>query len=130
MKQTIVSILCMLACLTGNAQTVTFDISGGYCIPLAGGTEPIERKVGTGTTFPYYYTTYASVRKKSYGQGGSLALNLNWYSKKSIGFGVKVNFLIGGSAPYTINVYDGSNVEFSTYRDKPFAFQFIPHACF
>lgn len=130
MKKAALSVSLFLIALTAYTQSVTLDISGGYCIPLASGMEPAQRVVGTAATFPTYFTTYARMRKKSYGQGGNVSLNLNWYSKKDIGFGIKLNLFFGSTPAYKTTVKYNSDYEYYTYLDKPFSFQFIPHLCF
>lgn len=118
-------------CLETLAQTTTLDISGGYSLPIASSTEPFQRNVFHDTSFPFYYTTSAKVKSMSYGKGGTLALNLNWYSKKDIGFGFKLNLLVGTPFNHSEVLTDltGDKYYYQS-SDKALSFQFIPHLCF
>jgi hypothetical protein len=71
------------------------------------------------------------VSKGSFGQGGELALNFNWFSKKDIGFGLKLNTHFSTALPSSDDVYytDGTSAHFD-FTDKAFSFQFIPHISF
>lgn len=125
-------LLITVFCSSAFSQTTTtFDISGGYCLPLAQSTEPVVLNQAQSTTPPHYYTTYASLKRMSYGQGGCLAVNLNWFSKKNIGFGVKLNLMFGSAFKHSTTLTTATTGnEYYTFSDKSFSFQFIPHICF
>jgi hypothetical protein len=113
------------------SQSVTFDITGGYCFPAAPDMRNINSTVYENQTFPYFYTTAASVKPVSFGKGGHLAFGFNWYSKKNIGFGLKLNGLFSSPFAYSTTVVylQGVAVDYKL-TDKAFSFQFIPHICY
>ncbi|MES2619979.1 MAG: hypothetical protein V4615_03935 [Bacteroidota bacterium] len=114
------------------SQTVTLEISGGYSVPLARSYEAIERYGSQDSIFPFYYTTEVKLKPRSFGQGGCIGLNFNWFSKKNIGLGIKVNTLFGTSFKHASMVYTTTYTynEFYDYTSKSFSFQFIPHLSF
>ena len=107
------------------------SLTGGYCLPVASSFHAKSRAELQNQNFPNYYTTQESLSYTSFGQGGNIALSLDWFSKKNIGCGLKLNALI--SSPYTstaaVSYLNGSSANF-TYVEKPFSFQFIPHISF
>lgn len=128
---TAILLITLFCSKTFSQTTTTFDISGGYCFPLAQSTEAVVLSQAQSTTPPHYYTTYASLKRMSYGQGGCLAVNLNWFSKKNIGFGVKLNLLFGSAFKHSTTLATATTgTEYYTFSDKSFSFQFIPHICF
>ncbi|MCW3124962.1 MAG: hypothetical protein JWO03_620 [Bacteroidetes bacterium] len=132
MKQ-IFTILSILFCFGGAlfSQSVSFDISGGYCAPIASAFSTVSDKEFQTATYPHFYSTTQTVKSTSYGQGGNVALNFNWFSKKDIGCGLRANVLFSAPFSYTIDVtyLNGNNATYN-FRDRPFSFQFIPHICF
>lgn len=114
-----------------NAQSVTIDLTGGYNAPLAS-TLRAEKVVEVENTgIPNYYVTYEKTKAVSYGQGGNLAFNFCWHSKKNIGFGIRLNALFSQSFSSSLSV---KNLDATTtsvnYKQSPFSFQFIPYFSF
>ena len=114
------------------SQSFNMSISGGYCFPLAS-----EMHVNTITQFanPNYPNTYStilqSVKPNSFGNGGNVALSMDWFSKNNIGFGLKVNALISTPVNYSASSTDANyNIYNYNFTDKAFSFQFIPHLNF
>lgn len=109
----------------------SLSLTGGYCLPIASSFHAKSRVELENQNFPNYYTTQESLSSASFGQGGNIALSLDWFSKKNIGCGLKLNALI--SSPYTstaaVSYLNGTSANF-TYVEKPFSFQFIPHISF
>jgi hypothetical protein len=133
MKKYLPAIVLLLISLSTQviAQAVTIDLTGGYCAPIAPGTRAINRTVYEIPVAPYYFTSEATVKTVSFGKGGQVALGFNWYSKKNIGFGIKLNAMISSPFAYTTRVYYiNSYVADYSFTDKPFCFQFIPHFSF
>jgi hypothetical protein len=126
-----VAILFLLLSSDVFAQSVTIDLTGGYCAPIAPGTRIVNAMIIEVATPPFYYTALGTVKTVSYGQGGNVALGFNWYSRKNIGFGLKLNAMIGSPFSYSSRVvYIGGDVANFNFTDKPFCFQFIPHFSF
>ena len=124
-------VLSCLFCTHVFSQSVTIDISGGYCLPIAQSTEALVNYRVQVSTPPHTYTTYAKLKRVSYAQGGCVALNFNWYSKKNIGFGLKLNAQIGSAFKNkTVLIAPSTGTEYYDFTDKAFSFQFIPHLCF
>jgi hypothetical protein len=113
-----------------NAQQISFDITGGYNVPLARQIEAKTEYVQSISTAPYFYSTSAKLRAVSYGQGGNVAVNLNWFSKKNIGFGLKLNAHIASPFNHTATIAGVGFQEYYTIKDQAFSIQFIPHLCF
>ena len=103
MKKHLLTTITLLALSSQSvsSQVATLDVMGGYCFSIAPSTEATVRNVSQISVYPYYAATYARVKRMSYGQGGNLAFNFNWYSKKNIGFGLKLNMLLGSSFKYS-----------------------------
>ncbi|MES2621175.1 MAG: hypothetical protein V4615_10015 [Bacteroidota bacterium] len=124
-------ILLMLFFRSASSQSVTLDVMGGYCFSIAPSTEATVKNVSQIAVYPYYATTYAQVKRMSYGKGGNLSFNFNWYSKKNIGFGFKGNILFGSSFKYSNYVTTiSAGKETFDYTDNSFSVQLIPHLCF
>lgn len=113
-----------------NAQKVSFDITGGYNVPLARQTEAKTEYVQSRSSQPYFYSTSARLVPVSYGQGGNLAINLNWFSKKNIGFGLKLNVNFGSPFQHSAVINQPGYQEFYDIKSRSFSMQFIPHVCF
>ena len=113
------------------AQSFNIGITGGYNAPLAGSFNTVNATQFENVGFPQYYTSLQTVTSASFGQGGNIALNLDWFSKKNIGCGLTMNALI--SSPYsystTVNYLSGVSAQYN-FTDHPFSFQFIPHISF
>jgi hypothetical protein len=109
----------------------SLSVTGGYCLPIASSYRTKTRIEFQNQNFPNYYTTQESLSSASFGQGGNIALALDWFSKKNIGCGLKLNALISSPYTSTASVYylNGSAADF-TFVEKPFSFQFIPHISF
>jgi hypothetical protein len=124
--------LCLVLCGAGFAQSFALSVTGGYCLPLASSFQSQSQVEVQTANLPNYYTTQQNVVYKSFGQGGNIALSFDWFSKKNIGCGMKLNAMI--SSPYTSTAsvsylsapYSGN----FTFTNKPFSFQFIPHINF
>jgi hypothetical protein len=113
------------------AQSVSIDVTGGYCAPIASSFSSVSIRQFQNTAYPYFYSTTRTVKSTSYGQGGNAALNFNWFSKKDIGCGLRMNILFSSPSSYTADVVylNGNNATYH-FTDKPFSFQFIPHISF
>lgn len=131
MKKQTSFILFLFSCLCLQAQSVTIDLTGGYNAPLAP-TLRAEKVVEVENAgIPDYYVTYEKTKAVSYGQGGNIAFNFCWNSKKDIGFGVRLNALFSQSFSYALSVknLDGTTTNVA-YKQSPFSFQFIPYFSF
>jgi hypothetical protein len=133
MKKYLPAIVLLFLSLSSNiiAQVVTIDLTGGYCVPIAPGTHTVNSTVYEIPVAPNFYTVAGTVKTVSYGKGGNVSLGFNWYSKKNIGFGVKVNAMI--SSPFSFStrvVYMTGDVANYDFINKPFCLQFIPHFSF
>lgn len=126
----ILFLLCIFS-ITANSQVViTIDITGGYSAPLARQMASVVRAEIGDTSFPYSYLVYAKMKGISYGQGGNLALNINWYSKKNIGGGIKFNTFFSQKFAFQTRVFVTNGIVLYDYSSKVFSFQFIPHLSF
>lgn len=131
MKRISIILLGCLAPMVCFPQSTTFDITGGYCAPIASSFSSITAKEIEIQAAPYFYSDYRSLRSASYGQGGNVAFGFNWFSKKDFGCGLKLNALISSPFSYTTYVsYLSGNSATYNFKDKPFSFQFIPHLSF
>lgn len=114
-----------------SAQSFNIGISGGYDVPIASSFNNVNLTEFETQNFPFYYSTYHKLVYTSYGKGGNIAVNLDWYSAKNIGCGLKLNALI--STPFSyfdyVTYLNGTTATFNL-TDKPFSFQFIPHINF
>jgi hypothetical protein len=121
----------LLVSATLLSQSVSIELTGGYCAPIASDFSSVSTKEFQSATYPNFYSTYRDLHSTSYGQGGSVALNVNWFSKKDIGCGLRANALF--SSPFSYNVYvtylNGNGANFN-FTDRPFSFQLVPHISF
>jgi len=117
--------------LSLSAQSFNIGITGGYCAPIASSFNSVNSNQIQNQGFPQYYTSVQNLVSASYGQGGNIALNFDWFSKKNIGCGLTMNALI--SSPFSYSTYvsylNGESAIFD-FTDHPFSFQFIPHISF
>lgn len=110
-----------------SAQSFNIGVSGGYDIPIASSFNYLNSVDYQNQAFPYYYSTYHSLTRTSYGKGGNIAVTMDWYSNKNIGCGLKINALISTPFKYSDNVNYLNGID-ATYNftDKPFSFS-LPH---
>ena len=124
------AILALLFSISLSPLFAQFHLSfsGGYCLPLASSFSSVNETEFQNTGFPQYYTVSQQITRTSYGQGGNIALALDWFSKNNFGCGLKLNALISSHYSYSANVnyLDGTSANFN-FTDKPFSFQFAPH---
>lgn len=127
MKKAIISLLFCVSIIPSFAQ-FQLSVSGGYCLPLASSFNSVNQTEYQNQGFPQYYTANQQITRTSYGQGGNIALALDWFSKSNIGCGLKLNAMISSHYSYSANVnyVDGTTANFN-FTDKPFSFQFVPH---
>ena len=135
MKNIAAALMLVICSHTLLAQKFSVEITGGYCAPLASDmhtTNATQFQVPVG--YGVYAATTQTVTAQSFGQGGCVALNLNYFTKKDIGFGIKLNALISAPATAVINVtyYNNGTAQLVpyTYTDNAFSFQFVPHISF
>jgi hypothetical protein len=131
MKKNLLVLFVALISCTVWSQSVIFGLAGGYCAPLASDTRSVDEIQFENSNFPRYYASYENLKSVSYGQGGNIAFYFDWFSKKNIGCGLKLNAMIGSPFSHTATVYyiDGTVGDYS-FEDKGFSFQFIPHINF
>jgi hypothetical protein len=132
MKKTIITLL-FSACISSSlfSQSFTIALTGGYCLPIASSFNSKSAIEFQNAGFPSFYTAQQNLAYTSYGQGGNIALSFDWFSKKNIGCGLKLNAMISSPYSYTAAVtYLNSNSANYSFTDKPFSFQFIPHISF
>lgn len=123
----IISCIFLFASSVAVAQTSVFSFAGG-------GDAPIARVYTTSSetqvqSFGQGYTTVAQkVKPVSLGQGGNISLAYDWFSKKDIGFGIKLNAFFG--APFTLygdqTSSSGDRIQYSV-AERGFAGQLLPH---
>ena len=132
MKKTY-TLLLLCAFISGTLfpQSVSLELTGGYCAPIASNFSAVSTKEFQSATYPTFYSTYQDLHSASYGQGGSVALNVNWFSKKDIGCGLRANALFSSPFSYTVYVtyLNGNGANFN-FTDRPFSFQLVPHISF
>lgn len=108
-------------------QSSVFSFAGGGDAPIARSyiTSAETQVQQSGQA---YTTTAQSVKAVSLGQGGNLSLAYDWFSKKDIGFGVKLNAFFG--APFTAHgdqtTSSGDHIQY-TIAQRGFSGQIIPH---
>ena len=131
MKKIFTLFAILIASIQLYSQSVHIGLSGGYCIPLATDLQTLNAIQIENYGYPPFYTSYRAVTPKSSGQGGNIAIHVDWFSKHNIGFGLKLNALFSSpiSYSYLVNYLNGAVVKYD-YKDKPFSFQFMPHASF
>ncbi|MBS1684670.1 MAG: hypothetical protein JSS76_07950 [Bacteroidetes bacterium] len=108
-------------------QSSVFSFAGGGDAPIARSyTTSAETQVQQ--SGQSYTTTAQSVKAVSLGQGGNVSLAYDWFSKKDIGFGVKLNAFFG--APFVVHgdqtTSAGDHIQY-TVAQRGISGQFIPH---
>jgi hypothetical protein len=108
------------------------SVMGGYCAPVASDLVQVSsNQIQVPNYSNVSATTSATLARRSYGQSGCAGLGIQWFSKKDIGFGLRLTAFIGSplsSTTYLTNTSGG----LSTYNftDYAFSFQFVPHLAF
>lgn len=110
------------------SQSFDLGISGGYCLPLASGfysNNTIYSAMGNG-----YSPTQVNLAPFSYGNGGNVALNADWFFNKNIGLGLKFNALISAPLNSSASYTGGSGTINYNFTNKAYSYQLIPHINF